>query len=291
MNPIVRNIMALATDLAYCTDDEFGEIKVALRAAIEQALGPGEPVAEIYRRQLEAIAVGDSTDPVKDAGELLVETGFWHSIPDTTPQPQPNREHDLKDVRCECCGYMTYHREHMGCIRAAAPQPQPKQEPLSKKWRGGLHESFFDVADFDDEGIPWFYSKESSDRFQRGKLSAPCKGKNCGSLNGWLHSDECRTEHEAQYTTRPAAPDMPHPQPKQEPVKLPCCSYHAATAIKWNQFNGVVQCHNCGEIYAPQPRREWVGLDDADLANCDTEEYGAARYWEAKLREKNGGGV
>jgi hypothetical protein len=42
---------------------------------------------------------------------------------------------------------------------------------------------------------------------------------------------------------------------------------------------------------APQPQREWVGLDDADLANCDTEEYGAARYWEAKLREKNGGGV
>jgi hypothetical protein len=37
-------------------------------------------------------------------------------------------------------------------------------------------------------------------------------------------------------------------------VKLPCCSYHAATAIKWNQFNGVVQCHNCGESYAPQPQ-------------------------------------
>lgn len=54
MNPI-NNIMKLATDLAYCTDDEFGEIKVALRAAIEQSLKdvalsakhgtPGEPVA------------------------------------------------------------------------------------------------------------------------------------------------------------------------------------------------------------------------------------------------------
>ena len=31
----------------------------------------------------------------------------------------PAREHDLQDVRCECCGYMTYHREHMGCIHAA----------------------------------------------------------------------------------------------------------------------------------------------------------------------------
>ena len=38
-------------------------------------------------------------------------------------QPAPaavaGPEHELKDVRCECCGYMTYHREHMGCIRAA----------------------------------------------------------------------------------------------------------------------------------------------------------------------------
>lgn len=29
------------------------------------------------------------------------------------------REHELIDVRCGCCGYMTYHREHMGCIKAA----------------------------------------------------------------------------------------------------------------------------------------------------------------------------
>jgi hypothetical protein len=27
--------------------------------------------------------------------------------------------HDLEDIRCECCGYMTYHTEHIGCIRAA----------------------------------------------------------------------------------------------------------------------------------------------------------------------------
>lgn len=32
-------------------------------------------------------------------------------------------EHSKQDVRCGCCGYMTYHREHMGCIRAAAPAP------------------------------------------------------------------------------------------------------------------------------------------------------------------------
>jgi hypothetical protein len=40
----------------------------------------------------------------------------------------------------------------------------------------------------------------------------------------------------------------------QEPVSFPCCGYTDATAIKWNQFNGVVQCHMCGQIYtAAQP--------------------------------------
>jgi hypothetical protein len=57
--------------------------------------------------------------------------------PPTTEQPsaveklqveqEPVAEHELKDVRCECCGYMTHHREHMGCIRAA----HTKREPLT----------------------------------------------------------------------------------------------------------------------------------------------------------------
>jgi hypothetical protein len=38
---------------------------------------------------------------------------------------QPEQEHDLQDTRCKCCGYMTYHREHMGCIRAANPEQEP----------------------------------------------------------------------------------------------------------------------------------------------------------------------
>ena len=40
------------------------------------------------------------------------------------------QEHDLNDVRCECCGYMTYHREHMGCIKAAYQQAE-KQDPVA----------------------------------------------------------------------------------------------------------------------------------------------------------------
>ena len=101
MNPIVENIMDVAdtyaeqySDFAYGRrpEQQALDARQALRAAIEQALGQGEPVAEIYRRQLEAIAVGDSTDPVKDAGELLVETGFWHSTPGSTPQPQHKQD-------------------------------------------------------------------------------------------------------------------------------------------------------------------------------------------------------
>ena len=46
----------------------------------------------------------------------------------------------------------------------------------------------------------------------------------------------------------------------QEPVSFPCCGYTDATAIKWNQLNGVVQCHMCGQVYtAAQPAQEPVG--------------------------------
>lgn len=40
----------------------------------------------------------------------------------------PVQEHGLKDVRCECCGYLTHQREHMGCIRAAYAE--------QRKWVG-----------------------------------------------------------------------------------------------------------------------------------------------------------
>jgi hypothetical protein len=51
------------------------------------------------------------------------------------------------------------------------------------------------------------------------------------------------------YTTPPQ-------RTEQEPVELPCCGYTDASAIKWNSFNGVVQCHNCGQTYTPPQRTE-----------------------------------
>lgn len=35
-------------------------------------------------------------------------------------------------------------------------------------------------------------------------------------------------------------------------------------------------------------KREWVGLTEEDLSVCDEDGVILARYWEAKLREKNG---
>jgi len=41
-------------------------------------------------------------------------------------------------------------------------------------------------------------------------------------------------------------------------------------------------------LYTHPPKREWVGLTEEDLSVCDEDGVILARYWEAKLREKNG---
>ncbi len=51
-----------------------------------------------------------------------------------------------------------------------------------------------------------------------------------------------------------------------EPVALPCCGFTDASAVKWNHYNQVVQCHNCGRVYTtPQPaqQQEPVALSQA----------------------------
>lgn len=85
MNPI-NNIMKLATDLAYCTDDEFGEIKVALRAAIEQALTPGEPDG------WKLVPVEPTTEMLKALGNPWDRANLatWRRVIAAAPQPQPD---------------------------------------------------------------------------------------------------------------------------------------------------------------------------------------------------------
>jgi len=64
---------------------------------------------------------------------------------------------------------------------------------------------------------------------------------------------------------------QPPQRTEQEPVELPCCGYTDASAIKWNSFNGVVQCHNCGQTYtppAPQRTEPLIGCVNHDCAKC-----------------------
>ena len=105
----------------------------------------------------------------------------------------------------------------------------------------------------------------------------------CG--HGWLRGEQCEICNAAQ--------------PAQEPVTLPCCECTDVSAIKWNPFNGVVQCHNCGQVYtaslAAQTRREWVGLTYEEIEELFQSAAGAdeetvirfARLIESKIKEKN----
>ena len=40
-------------------------------------------------------------------------------------------------------------------------------------------------------------------------------------------------------------------------------------------------------LYTTPPQRNWQGLTDEDLSVCDEDGLILARYWEAKLKEKN----
>lgn len=79
-------------------------------------------------------------------------------------------------------------------------------------------------------------------------------------------------------------------QPEQKPVTLPCCGYADTSAVKWNTYNQVVQCHNCGQTYTTLPRREWQGLTDEEyqwIYDKGRTPSGMMEMVEAKLKEKN----
>jgi hypothetical protein len=79
----------------------------------------------------------------------------------------------------------------------------------------------------------------------------------------------------------------PPQRTEQEPVKLPCCGYTDASAVKWNPFNRVVQCHNCGQTYT-QPQRTWIGLTDEERQDIALEvPMDAVLITEAKLKQLN----
>ena len=82
----------------------------------------------------------------------------------------------------------------------------------------------------------------------------------------------------------------PPQRTEQEPVKLPCCGYTDASAVKWNPFNRVVQCHNCGQTYT-HLQRTWVGLTNEELTdlfyNTNLGQQSAVSQAIALLKERN----
>jgi hypothetical protein len=73
-----------------------------------------------------------------------------------------------------------------------------------------------------------------------------------------------------------------------EPVATVTMSESMGAEFKFNRPHTLLPGEVLYVYAAPQPQ-QWVGLTDADLANCDTDEYETARHWERVLREKNGG--
>ena len=85
----------------------------------------------IVMKSLPATAWGDalliSREEARRIGYELEQAADRIEALEASATPAlPQAEHDLEDVRCQCCGYMTYHSEHMGCIRSAYKQALPQ---------------------------------------------------------------------------------------------------------------------------------------------------------------------
>jgi hypothetical protein len=231
MNPI-DNIMALAHRWSLATYnkalgkefEDFDEIQKALRTAIEQAL------ARPYGYAGATVWIGDKT-----VTQVVTETQVKY-------EREPGQM--ITDAAQECLDLLANQ------VDAPQPQPKGKVASIGLEWTPCMKLPVVVHVRQQQQGEEHVSTREGITPVRPDDL-----------IMRGVSGEEYpigRAIFEQTYTLN--VDTAPHPQPKQEPVKLPCCSYHDATAIKWNQFNGVVQCHNCGESYAPQPKP-----DDTDL--------------------------
>ena len=193
---------------------------------------------------------------------------------------------------------------------------QEQGELVSKKWIMRGHT--WGIAKFDAEGLPLFYDRESFLKFKNGELSEPCKGKHCGSLNGWLHSAECHAEHEAHYTTpeqeQDEADDLTiaymtglydgKKQAKQEQDEPVAYINVEQRKLEWAKYTSwetptVVNLPKI-PLYTKPQTKEWAGLNDeekSEIYNINYNKYAVHldiadfimiyTAIEAKLKEKN----
>lgn len=69
-----------------------------------------------------------SANGVDVPAKVSVSRDEWRALFTAIQQAeaqQPATGVPVMDVRCEGCGYMTHHREHMGCVRAAKQHTHP----------------------------------------------------------------------------------------------------------------------------------------------------------------------
>jgi hypothetical protein len=125
-------------------------------------------------------------------------------------------------------------------------------------------------------------------------MNKPCEYCGCDlPLGVDKKTRQHRSHHFATCKARPVCEVEPPAQ--QEPVVLPCCGFTDARAVRWNFYNKVVQCHNCGQVYTfPPAQRTWVALTDEEIERACVPLGAAmlsftevARAIEAKLKEKN----
>ena len=120
-------------------------------------------------------------------------------------------------------------------------------------------------------------------------MNKPCEYCGCDlPLGVDKKTRQHRSHHFATCKARPVCEVEPPAQ--QEPVVLPCCGFTDARAVRWNFYNKVVQCHNCGQVYtSPPAQRTWVGLLWGNLPeDGQNHDFLRGAVWaEAKLKELN----
>ena len=127
----------LAKDWDRRATDALANLRTAIQQAEAQQPATTEPVAWSEREQLrhaQAAVVMPMIGPLLDAWENS-DREVMSQEPELSKQleninsamedAQPATGEPVMDVRCEGCGYMTHHREHMGCVRAAKQHTHP----------------------------------------------------------------------------------------------------------------------------------------------------------------------
>ena len=163
----------------------------------------------------------------------------------TASQP----EHDLKDVPCECCGYMTYHREHMGCIRAAAPKAEP--EVGNSGFDHKTAADFLNGKTVSDEAVLKFVQASRWAHDERAALSATLL-----AMHGVLTSREAEIALlKKALLEAEAAPQ----QEAQEPCPT-CVALARTVMLDQVSFDRKPDCYGIRQITNDEGIEEWEDI-------------------------------